>query len=90
MSRVAPCGKTLGHGEACCEGWMCDACTYITGMEEVLSDVRALLHEVREFTDLIMGSPPSTEIKGAIESRAMYIGHHPFVLNPNNARGKAS
>ena len=26
LRRGIPCGKTLGHGESCCEGYLCDGC----------------------------------------------------------------
>jgi len=44
--------------------------------------MKDLLEEVRELVSLIVNSPPETPISGEIESRALYIGHHPFVMNP--------
>jgi hypothetical protein len=29
-----PCGKTMGHGERCCEGYLCDQCEYILKLEK--------------------------------------------------------
>lgn len=31
-----PCGKTLGHGESCCEGRLCEQCEYIKLLEKLL------------------------------------------------------
>lgn len=32
-----PCGQTLGHGERCQDGYMCDQCAYIIELEERIS-----------------------------------------------------
>lgn len=41
-----PCGRTLGHGEACCDGNLCDQCRTINGLvaacERLLADYLAL------------------------------------------------
>jgi hypothetical protein len=26
LRKVVPCGRTLGHGESCSEGYLCEAC----------------------------------------------------------------
>jgi len=31
-----PCGKTLGHGESCVEGYSCTSCDYILKVEAEL------------------------------------------------------
>ena len=36
------CGKTIGHGETCQEGWLCDACERIEKLEKLLDEVRAV------------------------------------------------
>lgn len=32
MNKI-PCGRTLGHGESCCEGHLCDGCQRIAELE---------------------------------------------------------
>lgn len=44
--------------------------------------------EVKSLCDKIVNSPPSTTIKGDIESAAFILAHHPFVLNINTAEDK--
>ncbi len=46
--------------------------------EDLLDD---LLQEVRGLVNLICNMLPTTEIKGKIESKALYIAHHPMILN---------
>ena len=57
--------------------------------EELLND---LLQEVRRFVNLICNMLPTTEIKGEIESKALYIAHHPMILNhvPQNKKESAN
>ena len=43
-----------------------------------------LLNEMSEFCMMICNSDSDAKIKGVIESKAFYIGHHPFVLNPES------
>lgn len=43
-----------------------------------------LLNEMSEFCMMICNSKPEEKIKGAIESKAFYIGHHPFIINPES------
>ena len=33
-----PCGRTLGHGESCVEGYLCDVCENVRYMEKQLED----------------------------------------------------
>lgn len=44
-----------------------------------------LLLEMSDFCKQICNSSPDSPIKGDIESKAFYIGHHPFLLNPDSA-----
>ncbi len=38
-----PCGKTLGYGETCCEGHLCDSCSELTTLRELNSDLMNLV-----------------------------------------------
>ena len=38
-----PCGRVLGHGLACCEGYMCSQCEYILQLEAALDEMREAL-----------------------------------------------
>lgn len=31
---LVPCGQTVGHGESCVEGWLCEACAEISKLRE--------------------------------------------------------
>ncbi len=39
-----PCGQTLGHGESCCEGHLCDSCQEIVALRTVHRDLDQLLN----------------------------------------------
>lgn len=43
-----------------------------------------LFTEVQQLTNVILGSPPETPVKGEIESKALSLGHHPYILNPES------
>lgn len=45
--------------------------------------MRLLLEEVNQLCMLITGSEPETQIKGEIESKALFLAHDPWVLNPH-------
>jgi hypothetical protein len=47
-------------------------------------ELKELLINVSGFCNLICNSPAETPIKGEIESKAFYIGHHPYLLNPDS------
>ena len=53
----------------------------IAKLEAQLADMSLICADVRELTNLIVGSPPETPIKGQIESLAFELGHYPYVLN---------
>ena len=53
----------------------------INELEAQLADMSLICADVRELTNLIVGSPPETPIKGQIESLAFELGHYPDVLN---------
>jgi len=52
-----------------------------TELKAQLADMSLICADVRELTNLIVGSPPETPIKGQIESLAFELGHYPYVLN---------
>lgn len=39
-----PCGQTLGHGEVCQDGHLCDQCGYIDSLEAENARLREALH----------------------------------------------
>ena len=41
-----PCGRVLGHGEACCEGYMCSQCEYILQLETMLDEAKEYLTQL--------------------------------------------
>ncbi len=48
-----------------------------------LSELRHTLEQTKRLCEMITGSPNTTKIKGAIESMALILGHHKYVLNPH-------
>lgn len=48
-----PCGKTLGHGESCVSGHMCDHCNYILSLEQELKarGFTAWVNRVKDMED---------------------------------------
>lgn len=45
MSRI-PCRKTLGHGESCCDGYLCDSCREILNLRRRISNLERAAAEV--------------------------------------------
>ena len=54
-------------------------------MSNAQEALKELLNEMARFCQHICNSEPNTTIKGSIESKAFYIGHHEFLLNPEAA-----
>lgn len=48
--------------------------------EAKLKEAEAIFSKVKDLCNLICNSSPDTTIKGEIESKAFYLGHHPEIL----------
>ena len=57
MSEYNPCGKTLGHGESCVVGYLCDTCRRIEELE-------SRIHEACEVYAGMEGFIPETAPEG--------------------------
>lgn len=76
-SQRIPCGKTLGHGESCMEGNMCDQCKRITDMQDIVADLIQIRDGLLKWKKVVdeqlvihnLGTADSYEGK---ESQALY------------------
>ena len=50
-------------------------------LKKRVAEYRHICFEVQTLTNLIMGSPPETPIKGEIESQAFSLAHYDHVMN---------
>jgi hypothetical protein len=44
MNYKIPCGRTLGHGESCVSGHLCDQCTYISMLKRRCEAAERVIH----------------------------------------------
>lgn len=62
---------------------------YVKELERRLKEYIDITAEVCDFCKIdILGQPNTATIKGNIESKALSISHHPYVLNASNLKFK--
>ena len=61
MNKI-PCGKTIGHGEYCCEGWLCGACESARSQETLLKESYSTLLWLYRRLPRGYANPPHVDI----------------------------
>jgi hypothetical protein len=58
MTRI-PCGRTLGHGERCCEGHLCDQCEERTKLRKKLrrGEMKTIWDDIEKIRVLLLTEP---------------------------------